>query len=202
MDDAVQRADRVVKGLLDYSRYSKLALRPGDMNDVIQEALRMVEHEMKKNHVDVHTDLGELKTARFDFNRIQQVLINLFMNSAQAMEDGGRLDVISRMHRLNADEARRSKAFMPGMEVIRIEVQDTGPGINSRDRERVFDPFYTTKDIGAGTGLGLSESRNIMELHNGALYLDNCEQQEKGACAVMLMPLDPGDEDAKNSARG
>ncbi len=195
MDDAVERADRVVRSLLDYSRYSRLNPRPGDLNEVITRALELVEHEMKKNHVTVHTDLGELKTVVFDFNRIQQVFINLFLNSAQVMEDGGDLYVVSRMHRLTPDEARRSDHFETGMEVVKVTVSDTGPGIAGKDSEKLFDPFYTTKDIGEGTGLGLSESRNITELHNGTLHLGNREQG--GARAVLLLPLEPGEKNEK-----
>jgi signal transduction histidine kinase len=201
MDDAVERADRVVRGLLDYSRYSKLNLQPGDLNEVIEKALRMVEHEMKKNHVQVQKTLGPLKPARFDFNRVQQVFINLFMNSAQVMQDGGRLEIVSELHRLNMNEAKRSKVFEPGMEVIRVRVMDTGPGIARKDWENVFDPFYTTKGVGEGTGLGLSESRNIMELHNGTLYMTSCGQQKTGACAVVMLPLEQGEGNEKNSAR-
>jgi signal transduction histidine kinase len=200
MGDAVQRADKVIRGLLDYAHYSKLEPRPAEINEVITRALHLVDHEMKKHRIEVHTDLAELPTADFDFNRIQQVFINLFMNSAQVMENGGRLDIVSRMHRLSRDEAERSQYFVPGMKVIKVTVSDTGPGIDKDDSEKIFDPFYTTKDIGQGTGLGLSESRNIMELHNGTLHLTNCES--KGACAVLLLPLEKGEGNEKeNSAR-
>ncbi len=200
MGDAVQRADKVIRGLLDYAHYSKLERRPAEINDVITSALRLVDHEMKKHRIEVHTDLAELQTAAFDFNRIQQVFINLFMNSAQAMEDGGRLNIVSKMHHLSRDEAERSQYFEPGMKVIKVTVSDTGPGVDKDDSEKIFDPFYTTKDIGQGTGLGLSESRNIMELHNGTLHLTNCESQ--GACAVLLLPLGKGEGNEKeDSAR-
>lgn len=86
------------------------------------------------------------------------------------------------------------------MEAIKITVIDTGPGIGKDDSEKIFDPFYTTKDIGQGTGLGLSESRNIMELHNGTLHLTNCKN--KGACAVLILPCEKGEGNEKeDSAR-
>jgi polar amino acid transport system substrate-binding protein len=195
MGDAVERADKVIRGLLDYAHYSKLERRPADINEVIARALRLVDHEMKKHRIEVHTNLAELQTADFDFNRMQQVFINLFMNSAQAMENGGRLDIMSRMHHLSRNEAELSDHFHSGMKVIKVTVSDNGPGIERGDSEKIFDPFYTTKDIGQGTGLGLSESRNIMELHNGTLHLTNCES--KGACAVLLFPLEKGEENEK-----
>jgi signal transduction histidine kinase len=191
MGDAVQRADRVIQGLLDYSHYSKLERRSGDLNEVIEKSLHLVAHELKKHRIEVDTDLGKLKTVYFDFNRIQQVLINIFMNSIQAMNDGGNLEIISGMHRLVLDEVEFIHGFKVGMEVIKVAVSDTGPGIGKDDSEKIFDPFYTTKEVGKGTGLGLSESRNIMELHNGTLQLKNCNHQ--GACAVLLMPCDKGE---------
>ncbi len=199
MDDAVQRADRVIRGLLDYSHYSKLERRPGDVNEVIRQSLHLVDHEMKKHRIEVRSNLDKLETACFDFTRLQQVFINLFINSAQAMGDGGCLDVVSKIHHLSPAEAELSPYYQPGQRVIKVTVTDTGPGIGDSETEKVFDPFYTTKDIGQGTGLGLSESRNIMELHSGTLQLLNCEPT--GACAVVILPYDKGEENEEDSAR-
>ena len=197
MDGAVQRADRVIRGLLDYSHYSKLERRPGDVNEVIKQSLHLVDHEMKKHRIEVCPNLGILETACFDFTRIQQVFINLFMNSVQAMGEGGRLEIISKIDRLSPIEAELSPYYQANLQVIKVTVTDTGPGIDDTESEKVFDPFYTTKDIGQGTGLGLSESRNIMELHSGTLQLMNCEST--GACAVVILPCNKGDEDEENS---
>jgi len=197
MDDAVQRADRVIRGLLDYSHYSKLERRPGDINEVIKQSLRLVDHEMKKHQIEVCLNLGILETACFDFTRIQQVFINLFVNSAQAMGEKGRLEIVSKMDSLSSGEAELSQYYHPGQRVIKVTVTDTGPGIGDTESEKIFDPFYTTKDIGQGTGLGLSESRNIMELHNGTLHLRNSEPT--GACAIVILPCDKGDIDEENS---
>ena len=197
MDNAVQRADRVIRGLLDYSHYSKLERRPGDINEAIKQSLRLVEHEMKKHQIEVCSDLGILEAACFDFTRIQQVFINLFVNSAQAMAEKGRLEIVSKMHNLSLSEAELSQYYRPGQRVIKVTVTDTGPGIGDTESDKIFDPFYTTKDIGQGTGLGLSESRNIMELHNGTLHLRNYEPT--GACAVVILPCDKGDIDEENS---
>jgi signal transduction histidine kinase len=192
MDEALYRADRVIRGLLDYSHYNTLERSQGDLNTVIRKALHLVNHEFKKRDIKVVTELALLKTAFFESTRIQQVLINLFMNSVQAMENGGVLEIVSSMHRLCADEVDLSDNYRIDMEVIKILVSDNGPGIHPHDSEKVFDPFYTTKDVGEGTGLGLSESRNIMELHNGTLHLANCKKT--GACAVLILPCEKGEE--------
>ena len=101
------------------------------------------------------------------------------------------------MDRLSPIEAELSQSYQADQWVIKVTVTDNGPGIDDTESEKVFDPFYTTKDIGQGTGLGLSESRNIMELHNGTLQLMNCEPT--GACAVVILPCDKGVEDEENS---
>lgn len=195
MDDALQRANKVIGGLLDYSRYSTLERSPGDLNRVIRKALHLVDHEIKRREIEVYTDLGALKTAYFEVGRLQQVFINLFINSVQAMEDGGTLEIVSTMHRLRKDEIELSHGFVANMEVIKVTVSDSGSGIQPIDSDKIFDPFYTTKDVGEGTGLGLSESRNIIELHNGSLHLmDNIK---KGACAILILPCEKGEEHDK-----
>ncbi len=191
MEDAVERADQVIRGLLDYSRYSKLNLTPGDLDQVIRHGLRLVEHEIRKHRIKVVTELELKEPVAFDANRMQQVFINLFMNSIQAMPDGGTLTITSGAIRLSEAEAGLSDRFQPGRRAIRITVRDTGPGISPEDEGKIFDPFYTTKEIGQGTGLGLAESRNIVELHNGTLHLKNCP--DHGACAVIILPCTQGE---------
>lgn len=187
MEDAVQRADTVIHGLLDFSRDQKLSLKAGeDLNDVIRQSLHLVDHELMKKQISVATDLSDLPFLTLDFSKLQQVFVNLFMNSIHAMEKQGELMVSSEQHILSSDEAGFSEEFHAGMKVVRIRVGDNGKGIAKKEVDRVFDPFYTTKEVGEGTGLGLSVSRNIVELHHGTLQLANCEKG--GVCATILLP--------------
>ncbi len=188
MEDAVQRADTVIHGLLDFSRDQKLSLKAGeDINEVIRQSLQLVDHEFLKKQISVTKNLVELPALTLDFSKLQQVFVNLFMNSIHAMEKKGELMVSSTRHILSSEEAGFSEEFHAGMNVVQIRVRDNGKGIAKKEVDRVFDPFYTTKEVGEGTGLGLSVSRNIVELHHGTLQLANCEKG--GVCVTILLPF-------------
>lgn len=192
MDDAVQRADRVIRGLLDFSREGKLEPVPGRINDVIDRSLHLVEHEMRRRNIEVAADLSsDLPDLLMDANKLQQVFINLFMNAAHAMDRGGRLTVTTSLHRVsNPQELRQDHEgiLKPGDEVVRVEVADDGPGIRPEHLTKLFDPFFTTKPVGEGTGLGLSVSRKLVSLHNGVMSMGN--RPQGGASVVMLFKLE------------
>ena len=159
IDDAVHRADTVIRGLLDFSRDEKLNRTPANINTIIENSLHLVSHEMYQRSIDVTTDLADnLPDIDLDINKLQQVFINLFMNSAHAMEKDGQLTVKSRIKTLSAQSDinhDRDQKFKIGETALVVEVTDTGPGIRDEDRDKIFDPFYTTKPVGEGTGTGL-----------------------------------------------
>ncbi len=192
MDDAVHRADTVILGLLDFSRNKKLQLQPGNVNKVIERSLHFMRHELDKRQITQTIELEQIQEIPIDFSKLQQVFINLFMNSAQAMQETGELLIYSRLHDLTAADVELSPAFKKGMTVIKIQVCDTGSGIEEKKEDKIFDPFYTDKEIGQGTGLGLSVSRNIIELHHGTLHLAN--RSSGGACATILLPCKKGEK--------
>ena len=195
IDDAVQRADTVIRGLLDFSRDKKLERTAGSINEVIKSSLHLVGHEVRQRQIDVKTQLADnLPELELDASKLQQVFINLFMNAAHAMEREGLLQVITQLKTLN-DEADLSRdnenRFKQGETVLWVEVRDNGPGIINKDTSKIFDPFYTTKPVGEGTGLGLSVSRNIINLHQGSIDIRN--HQEGGASVVMMFQLNRGE---------
>lgn len=172
MDEAVGRADKVVKGLVDFSRSDKLDMERQDLNDVVEAALRMVKHELQARKISLHDKLAAgLPLLLLDKGKIEQVLINLCMNAAQAMDSKGELNV----------ETSRI-----GEEVLLL-VKDTGPGIPADKLDKIFDPFFTTKAVGKGTGLGLSVVRNIIELHNAAIAVQN--RPQGGASFTIRFPV-------------
>ncbi|MGD9246838.1 MAG: ATP-binding protein, partial [Desulfobacteraceae bacterium] len=116
---------------------------------------------------------GGLSIARLDRGGLQQVLLNLFMNSIQAMENGGELTV------------RIGPTQIPAE--VRIDVIDNGPGIASENLDQVFDPFFTTKKEGVGTGIGLSVSYNIVKKNRGRMEVQSKPGQ--GACFSIILPL-------------
>jgi len=184
MEEAVERADSVVKGLLDFSRESTLTLRPGDINQVIDHALHLVDHELIQHNIRLEKQLDEgIGIIDLDSNKLQQVFINVFMNAIQAMGRDGVLTVKSRVERIeNPDRAGLDRErFSAGEPVVQVEVLDTGCGI--AEESMVFDPFYTTKPTGQGTGLGLSVTRKIIDLHKGMIDIRN---REEGGAAVRI----------------
>jgi signal transduction histidine kinase len=188
MEDAIQRADTVVKGLLDFSRDRKLDTHPTDLNEVLRDSLKLVRHELTQHNIAVTEALApKLPAIHADPNKLKQVFINLFMNAVQAMGHNGQLMVSSKLGRVRqfADLPANAKArFAAGERVIRIDVQDTGPGVDPAKLATVFDPFVTTKPVGQGTGLGLSVSRTIVDLHEGTISLRN---RDGGGASLVLI---------------
>jgi two-component system NtrC family sensor kinase len=180
MRDAIQRANRVISELLEFSRPGKLTLKPEDLHAVVDRALSLVKLELTRHHVDVVRQFAaSLPALPMDKNKIEQVLVNIFMNALQAMPDGGTLTI-----RTSGPPVDKTSA--PG---IVMEIDDTGPGIPDAYLSRVFDPFFTTKAAGQGTGLGLCVARQIVQLHGGAIELRN--RAEGGARVTIVLNPQP-----------
>lgn len=182
MQDALHRADGIIMGLLDFSTPGKLDLRPGDLNTLLRSAINMVKHELKSANITVVTELGDnLPAALVDANKIKQVFVNVLTNSAHAMPEGGTLTVRTYLKKLTPEEARPSPGarqtheFRAGERVLVTELDDTGTGVPDDKLGRVFEPFFTTKATGKGTGMGLTVSRKIVELHEGSILLQNLD---------------------------
>ncbi|MEI6066916.1 MAG: transporter substrate-binding domain-containing protein [Methylococcaceae bacterium] len=194
MEDAIQRADTVIKGLLDFAREKKLDMRPTDINEVLKASLKLVHHELIQYNITVQQCLApDLPKINADPNKLEQVFINLFMNAIQAMGRDGKLTVTSEAGKLKQliDLPSHDKAkFTASEHLIRLKVEDTGPGIDPTKLGKVFDPFFTTKPAGEGTGLGLSVSRAIVELHQGTISLSN--RGGGGASVVLLFKTESG----------
>lgn len=177
MRAAVQRADAIVKGLLDFSAPVKLQREKAQVHDVLDAALELARHELQCNHIHlVRVYHRELPTLPVDRNKLMQVFVNLVQNAVHASSEGGTLTV-----RTEVDKSGKR------VEMIHVLVDDHGKGIPADRLERVFDPFYTTKSAGTGTGLGLSVARSIVELHGGRLTLSN--RLEGGVTAEVQLPI-------------
>ena len=202
---AVSRADTVVRGLLDFSRERALALRAGAINGILSDSLQLVRHELTQRNIAVETRFGEgIPERDFDADKMQQVFLNLFMNAMHAIGHDGTLRIRSELAVVE-DAAlgthARDAGFLGGDRLIRIVIEDSGPGIRPEDLGRLFDPYFTTKRQGEGTGLGLSVTRNIVTLHRGSIDLDN--RREGGARAVLLFrPEADQSEHEKNTVGG
>ncbi len=191
MEDAVQRADSVIKGLLDFSRSEQLDLKEADIRKVIHDSLLLVRHELNSRHVTVEWIKDEqLPLMMLDKNKLKQVFINLLMNAMHAMPEGGTVHISASLHRLTAEEISlfSGDSLAAGENSVIIRIADTGTGISDDAASRLFDPFFTTKPVGVGTGLGLSVTRKILELHNATITLQN-RSDCKGAEARLLFKI-------------
>jgi PAS domain S-box-containing protein len=202
---AVSRADTVVRGLLDFSRERALDLRPHAINQIVHESLKLVRHELTQRNIRLETALDEtLPQRHFDADKMQQVFLNLFMNAMHAMDHDGVLRISSALIEVtDADLGThaRDTGFAAGDRLLRVVIEDTGPGIKPDDLSKLFDPYFTTKRQGEGTGLGLSVTRNIVTLHEGSIDLGN--RGGGGASAVLLFtPDDENSGDKKNPVGG
>ncbi|MGH9791241.1 MAG: sensor histidine kinase, partial [Candidatus Acidiferrales bacterium] len=148
------RASEIVNNLLNFSRTGALEFSEVNLNSVVEETLSLVAHPFKTARVNVIKNFSNgLPAVMGSPNRLQQVFLNLFMNARDAMPSGGMIEV-------------RTGTYNGSVEV---EVTDTGVGIPREQLNRIFDPFYTTKAVGRGTGLGLSVSYGIIKEHAGTI---------------------------------
>ena len=174
---ALKRADSIVHGLLDFAVPHDLDLHDEQINEVIDQSLRLVKHPLALSHIVVVRKLkDDLPPLRLDHIKIQQVFINLFLNAIQAMPKGGSLTIRTDTRRLDSEEVRSDAGDRSGQRFRAGElvvVADTGAGIPPEALPKVFDPFFTTKPAGQGTGLGLTVAQRIVELHGGLIDVRN-----------------------------
>jgi signal transduction histidine kinase len=205
MDNAVRRADRVIRDLLGFSAPSQVDLKPTDLNVVVEQSLLLVKHELDKAQVTIVKQLGDnLPPLMLDRHKMEQVFVNLFMNAIHAMPDGGTLTVKTDGKQptdLAPSVGRRPTGSRgAGQPLVVVEVEDTGIGIPAEKLSRIFDPFFTTKPAGEGTGLGLSVTRQIVELHGATIDIRN--RQEGGVRATIMFKTQGGHEDGEEADPG
>jgi two-component system NtrC family sensor kinase len=186
----VERASGSVRNLLDFTRTEKVPFTTLSIREVVESTLQLVQNELNLGHVALQVDIeNDLPEIRGNPRNLQQVFLNLFLNSIQAMPKGGTLGVQARVD---------SDRF------IRVSVSDTGVGIPPEVLDKVFDPFFTTKEPGQGTGLGLSVSYSIIEKHRGRITVES--EVNKGTVFSIFLPYvdksEQNDADTTESSRG
>jgi signal transduction histidine kinase len=192
LQEAVTRADTVVSELLGFSAPRELELQVQDPNQIIEKALALVHHQLTTAGVDVVKMLEpKLPTLWLDGNKMEQAFVNLLTNAIQSMPQGGTLYVRTRVAASagNEEATGRTETTSPaaksGVQMVVVEIEDTGSGIPVENLSKVFDPFFITKSAGKGTGLGLSVAQRIVQLHRGRIVADN-RQQGGARFAVFL----------------
>ena len=172
MIQEVDRLNRVISQLLEFARPMAIQKKHTSIQTVIQHSLKMIAGQAHGKSIRINTSLSpEIKDVPIDPDRINQILLNLYLNSIEAMEDGGTLSV-----NLSPDADRQG---------VKIAVSDTGVGISKKDLVHVFDPYFTTKQ--SGTGLGLAIVHKIMESHNGEVKVES--DPGKGTTVTISLPV-------------
>jgi two-component system NtrC family sensor kinase len=162
--DQCDRISRTIRSLLDFSRSHEPRLEPVDLNALITDVLDLARAELKNVEVETEMAAGEIRVPA-DRQLLEQVLLNLVMNAVHAMDGKGRLAVGTQ------DEVHLASRTNESFAAVRIS--DTGVGIDAKNLRSIFEPFYTTKDVGQGTGLGLSISYKIVSDHHGEIEVDS-----------------------------
>jgi len=167
--EAAERARKLVRQILTFSRKAEADLKPLNLNYSVRQSLRMLEHTLPKM-IAIETNLApDLKQVNADLNQMEQIIMNLATNAADAMPEGGLLVIETKNTTLSEDYCRQHLEVSPGV-YVELAVSDTGCGIAPQALEHIFDPFFTTKGVGKGTGLGLSTVYGIAKAHHGHIY--------------------------------
>jgi signal transduction histidine kinase len=175
ISEEIRHLDTVVENFLEFSRPPKLKMQRISPSEVVDLTLRLLQHRLESYNVKVKTiRQGPLPEIKQDPEQLKEVLVNLVVNACEAMESGG--SIVIREEEGHAEPLGR---------VVIIRVSDTGPGIPPSIKERIFQPFFTTKE--EGTGLGLSIASRIVEEHGG--WLDVSSDAGKGTTFVLTLPV-------------
>jgi len=174
MESEVGRCSSIVSNLLAFSRKSQLEFSDVDTNDLIEKCILLSDHKLTLQNIQIKTDLyPEIPKVLGDFNQLQQCILNLIFNAADAMPDGGTLTV--------------KTSFHTEKQWVEITVADTGCGIAKENLSKIFDPFFSTKKEGEGLGLGLSVVLGIIDRHKGTIEMES--ELDKGAVFTIKLPV-------------
>jgi PAS domain S-box-containing protein len=172
--DSVKRANNIISALLDFSKATTLDLKSEYISFILENSLVLVKINLERGKINVIRQLDAgLPAVLADRNKIEQVFVNILLNAIQAMPDGGDIVVRGYVKQLsevkNGIGRRQNDSFKLGEKVVMVEFEDTGIGISEENLTKVFDPFFTTKGPSGGTGLGLSVTKNILNMHKGLI---------------------------------
>jgi len=168
--EGIERVKTIISAMKDFSHIEEEEFKHADLHRGIETTLNVVNNELKYK-AEVVRDFGELPHVECIASQINQVIMNLLVNAAHAIEDFGKITIRTR-HQGDS---------------VTLEVEDTGKGIASEHLNRIFEPFFTTKGIGKGTGLGLSLSFNIIKKHNGEIEVHS--QPGQGTRFRITLPV-------------
>jgi signal transduction histidine kinase len=180
------RLDRIISEFLGFARMRPAKLRRGDASSVITEVALLLKKRSKDSPVIVDLDVESALPCLCDQEQLQRALMNIGVNAAEAIENGGRIRISARvLHKTGLLSGDRASGANEGDGGIEITVSDTGQGIAPEDMERIFTPFFTTKKT--GTGLGLAIASRIIKAHGGRINVTS--ELGRGTKFVIWLPL-------------
>jgi signal transduction histidine kinase len=188
IDAEIHRLDRVVQMLVDFSRPVDLKLREQDLRPVIGDILALAAEELSTRNVTLTSRMPGLPlVANVDADLLKQAVLNVIQNGAQAMPDGGQLDVVLEEDPRAGANGDRSRLTEPKTAVLRIA--DEGPGIPEEIKEKIFELYFTTRN--EGSGIGLAMTYRILQLHHGSIEVQS--RPDRGTEFLLRIPLAAAD---------
>jgi two-component system NtrC family sensor kinase len=194
---ASERAEKVVRGLLDFARQVQYDFEPIDVNESILQALDLVAYQMTSANINVMLDLAEvLAQVQASWQHLQSVWLNLLINARDALQESALQESALQESALQESalqktEGKRQVTVItrpdPGGDYIQVLVEDNGRGMSEAELAHIFEPFYTTKAPGQGTGLGLATSHRIIEQHKGDINVISVPGE--GTTFVIRLPV-------------
>ncbi|MBN1157800.1 MAG: PAS domain S-box protein [Bacteroidales bacterium] len=177
--EGAHRSSEIIKGLRSFSRLDKDEFMLADIHEGLDTTLVLLNNKTK-NRITVHKDYGDLPQIECLLSKLNQVFMNILTNSIEAIQDCGEIFI-----RTVSDRT-----------YVKVNIRDTGIGMSPEVRERIFEPFYTTKDVGKGLGLGLSISYGIIEQHHGSI--DVISKPGHGTEFIVSLPIIQPDNSPRN----
>ncbi|HCJ67735.1 MAG TPA: hypothetical protein DHV62_10590 [Elusimicrobia bacterium] len=170
-----ERARKIVQGLLSFSRPNKPQKEPININELLEKILSMREYQLRVNNIEIIKNLdSNLPQVSIDPYQLEQVFLNIIVNAEQAILETNKKGKL-------LIGTKKENGY------LKISFTDSGPGISKENLLKIFDPFFSTKDVGKGTGLGLSITYRIIEQHNGKIYA--LSEEGQGTTFVIELPL-------------
>lgn len=187
---AGKRASELVQQILAFGRRSEQDRVPVSISSILKEALRLLRGSLPST-ILIRQDIRECAPVRADSTEIHQVIMNLCTNAYHAMRESGGTLTVSLVDRSIREEPESVSDEIPPGEYVELRVEDTGHGMDPETLERIFEPYYTTKRVGEGTGLGLATVHGIVQSHFGKVVVEST--LGKGTCFSIFFPAAPAD---------
>lgn len=192
-----RRCAAIIRRLLDFAREKTPEKKFADLNGIIEDTVRIIERPAHLRDIEITLDLDPaLPRAWVDADLVKQVVMNMLVNAQHAIDDRGSITIRTRRQ----PQPKSPAPGAPPVPMAEISIIDTGCGIPEQNLKRIFDPFFTSKEVGKGTGLGLSVSHGIVQAHGGTIEVES--KVGEGATFRVFLPLDPPPGEAANASSG